>query len=352
MTKKLNTAVICFADGGGGMDMSAIKLAQQLVPYTEITIITRGGTFIEKQSFQHFNNIALHAIDFHSNFSLTLIIKVRKIIQNKKIKNVVFFGTREMKSLYFAFLKNDINLIMVHGTTRSTSKKNWFYKFLYQHIKYHVSISKHIVSNTLDIFPFGAHSQSKLIYNSVDVVERPYKKSNKLTLLHLGRVVHGKGQTDAITACEVLEKNNIDFRLNIVGELKDGYRKELLKFYNTCKYKNKIKFMCRSDNIYEYFENADIFLCPSYGEGLGNVFLEAFSTNIEVICYNNTVFPEFKALGFKFEAAEHLNIQDLKSKLLKVAQNLPKKRTTNNSSLARKIFSKQIKVDNYLQILQ
>lgn len=43
MTKKLNTAVICFADGGGGMDMSAIKLAQQLVPYTEITIITRGG---------------------------------------------------------------------------------------------------------------------------------------------------------------------------------------------------------------------------------------------------------------------------------------------------------------------
>lgn len=349
---KLNTAVICFSDGDGGMEMDAIKLAKKLSPYTKITLIAKAGSFIEKSKSEYSKGVDLYTIKFKYKFSFNVISKVRQLIQQKQIKNVIFLGASEMASLYFAFLGLDVNLIVRHGTTKSTSKKDWYHRLIYKNINYHVTISKHLKRNVNRIFPMGSHTKSVLIYNSVNTRDAPYNKPKKLTLLHVGRVVHGKGQTDAITACEILEQHNIDFAFNIVGNLSDDYKKEFLSFYNRCPYKEKINLIGHSNNIFQYFEEADIFLCPSHAEGLSNAILEAFSTNINIICYDNTVFPEFNKLGFKFEMARHLNIDDLKGKLLQMVQNLSKKRTTHNSTLVKKIFSSELNINNYMKILQ
>jgi glycosyltransferase involved in cell wall biosynthesis len=125
-----------------------------------------------------------------------------------------------------------------------------------------------------------------------------------------------------------------------------------MDFYNNCKYKNKIKLLGRFDDVFQFFETADIFFYPSYGEGLPNSFLEAISTDISIICYKNTVFPELGKLGFEFEMVDNLNVEDLKKKLLYMVQNLPKKRKNHNSNLAKKIFSPKVMIDKYLAILK
>lgn len=349
---KLNTAVICFSDGDGGMEMDAIKLAKKLSPYTKTTLIAKAGSFIEKSKSEYSKGVDLYTIKFKYKFSFNVISKVRQLIQQKQIKNVIFLGASEMASLYFAFLGLNINLIIRHVTTKSTLKKDWYHRLIYRDVSYYVGISKHLKNNINHIFPIGKHAESRLIYSSINAQCIPYNKSKKLTLLHVGRVVHGKGQTDAIAACEILQQYNIDFTFNIVGGLSDDYKKEFLNFYSKCQYKEKINLIGHSSNIYQYFEEADIFLCPSYGEGFGYIFLEAFFSDITIICYKNTVFPEFKELGFKLETVKHLNIDDLKDKLLHVAQNLSKKRVVHNSILAKKVFSLELEINNHMKILQ
>ncbi len=349
---KSNTAVMCFSDGGGGMDMDAIKLALKLAPYSKTTLVAKKGTFIEKRKSQYLNTVSLCTVNSNSKLSLNFILKIRSVLSQNNIKNVIFFGTSEILPLRFSFLNKDINFIISHGTTKSTPKQDFFHRFLYKNVNHHVSISKHLYKNVEKIFPFGPHTKSDLIYTPVITRELPYIKPKKVTLLHISRIVSGKGQTDAISACEILEKNKIDFEFKIVGEIASDYSEEFMNFYNSCKYKNKIKLLGRFDNIFQFFETADIFLFPSYGEGLSNSFIEALSTNINIICYNNTVFPEFQNMGFKFDMVDNLNVEKLKKKLLYVAQNLSKTRSQYNSNLTRKIFSPQVEVDKYLAILK
>lgn len=338
------------------MEIDAIKLAKKLSEYTKIIMIAKSGCFIDskKDDYVGFNDIKLETISFKSSLSLDIILNVRKIIKEYDIKNVIFFGASELKSLYFSFLELNVNLIVRHGTTKSRPKKDWFHRLIYSKVNYHVSICKHLENNVKYIIPFGKNTQSKLIYSSFNFDEPKQIEHNKLTLLHVGRIASGKGQIDAIEACEVLVKNNIDFEFNIVGGFDASYEKQFLDFYENCSYKDKIKLVGFTDNVESYLETADIFIFPSYGEGLSNAFMEALSNNLICIAYENTSFPELKDLGFYFEMCRNQNIEDLQKTLLETILNLEDKKNSAsiNHHLVRELFSLQNEMDQYMKILK
>lgn len=338
------------------MEIDAIKLAKKLSPYTPVTLIAKKGCFLEKEcsSYNGFNGLVLKGINFKSTLSLSIIIQTRKIIKEQKIRNIIFFGASELKSLYFAFLGLDINLIIRHGTTKSKPKKDWFHRLIYSKVNYHVSICKHLENNVNYIIPFGTKTQSKLIYSSFDFEKPKRVKHNKLTLLHVGRIARGKGQIDAIKACEILVKNGIDFEFNIVGGFDNSYDKEFLKFYENCAYKEKINLVGFTSDTNAYLQTADIFLFPSHGEGLSNSFLEALAQSLVCISYDNTSFPELRELGFYFEMCDNKNITDLQKILLDAASNLNDKANSAelNYVLTKKLFSLKDEICNYLEILK
>ena len=348
-------AVICLSPYSGGMEIDAIKLAKKLSSYSKVVMIARDGYFIEskKDDYVGFNNIRLETISFKSNFSLSIILNARKIIKKYNIKNVIFFGASELKSLYFSFLGLDINLIIRHGTTKSSPKKDWFHRLIYSDVSYHVSICKHLYNNVHYIIPFGKGTQAKLIYSSFDFKEPKYIKQDKLTLLHAGRIADAKGQIDAIKACEILVDNNIDFVFNIVGGFDDMFKDEFMTFYNTCKYKDKIKLVGFTNDVRSYIQKSDIFLFPSLGEGLSNAFLEAMSNNLVCLSYDNTSFPELKDLGLYFKMIKNKNIELLKKSLLSIAQNIEseKKSSSINNNLIKNLFSFDKEINSYMEIL-
>jgi len=353
---KKPTAIICLSPYSGGMELDAIKLAKKLSDSMPLILIAKQGCFIEKKCSKYFGSdgITLETLAFKSSISLAIIIQARKIVKKYNIKNVIFFGASELKSLYFAFLGLDVNLIVRHGTTKSRPKKDWFHKLIYSKVNCHVSISKHLKENVKYIIPFGKNTQSKLIYSSFefnDAVPKPHKK---LTLLHVGRIARGKGQIDALQACEILIKNNIDFVFNIVGGFDECYKEEFLNFYENYAYKNKINLAGFNDNIQQYLQTADIFLFPSHGEGFGNAFIEALANNLVCISYDNTIFPEFQSMGFFFEICENRNIEALQTKLLECVQNLQEKmeKSQKNISIVKEIFSEKKEIENYLKILK
>ena len=338
------------------MEMDAIKLAKKLSNYSQVIVIAKRNYFIDKKQadYSGHNGIKLETISFKSSLSLNIVLHVRSITHKHNIKNVIFFGASELKSLYFSFLGLDINLIVRHGTTKSRPKKDWFHRLIYSKVNYHISISKHLEENVKYIIPFGKNTQSKLIYSSFDFDEPADIKNDKLTLLHVGRIANGKGQIDAIKACEILVKNNVDFTLNIVGGLDDSYKKEFSTFYETCKYKEKINLVGFTSDVKLYLQTADIFLFPSHGEGLSNAFLEALSQKLVCVAYKNTSFPELKEMGLYFYMCENMDIQELQKTVLDIITNLENEKQNSNANyaLVKKLFSLEKEVNQYLTIIR
>ena len=347
--KKQPTAVICLSPNAGGMELDAMSFAKKLDPYIETILIIKENSFMHKKSEN--KSVTYETINFYKMFSPSIIINTRKIIRKYGIKNIIFFGASELRSLYFAFLGLDVNLIIRHSTTKSSPKKDWFHKLIYSDVNYHVSTSKHLERNVQHIIPFGKNSKSKMIYSSLSLEEPIHTDHDILTLVHTGRITDGKGQTDAILACKGLVDNNIDFKFNIVGGFEEDYEKEFLKFYENIPYKDKIHLIGFTNDVPSYLHSGDIFIFPSYGEGLSLSFREAIANNMICISYDNTSFPELKELGLEFSLVENKNIDKLTNTLLEIAQNINKHDNLNNYEVMKNEFSEKKELNHYFEIL-
>lgn len=352
LNRKNPTAIICLSPNSGGMEIDAIKLAKKLSSHTLITLIAKQDCFIanSKNDYIGYNSIELETIPFLFSISPSIIFRVRRIIQEKGIKNIIFFGASELKSLYFSFLGLNMNLIVRHGTNKSAPKKDWFHKLIYSDVHYHVAICKHLQKNVDFIIPFGQKSQSKLIYSSVNLPNCHPIKSDCFTLLNVGRIEARKGQADAIKACNILYEKGIDFHFYLAGGIAPKYHTIFMDFYNSLPYKDKITLVGHTPNVIDYYAKADLFLFPSYGEGLSNAFLEALSCGLECIAYDNTSFPELKELGLDFHLVENKNIDQLSHTLLHCAQN----RSINQGNITKiaEKFSTQAEIKQYLELLE
>lgn len=355
MINKQPTAIICLSHHSGGMEIDSIKLAKKLSPFMPITLIARTGCFIadSKDDYAGHNGIELETTSFRSSMSISIILDVRRIVQTKGIKNVIFFGASELKSLYFSFFGLNINLIVRHGTTKSKPKKDWFHRLIYSNVNYHVSICKHLQKNVEYIIPFGKNSQSILIYPSLGIKAVKEIPHDKLALLHVGRIADGKGQADAIEACRILYDHDIDFVFYLVGGFDEKYKSQFMAQYNTLPYKENIVLTGFTNNVQEYYAKADIFLFPSHGEGFGNAFVEALEYGLVCITYANTSFIEFKEMGLYFHLANNKEINDLSSKLLNICKNFKNEKELSqaNVSFVNNVFSINREVQQYLEIL-
>lgn len=348
-----NIAIFCPSANFGGMELDSIKLAKHLNPYCNIVLVTKKGGFIEQNFDKYFSkddSVVLESLSFKTLAFLNTISESKRIFKKYDIKNIIYFGTSKLRIVYFSLLGTNINLIARHGTTRRI-KKGFFNKLVYSRIDYHIAISKHLLENVRNIFPFGKDTKLLFIYPMIKPISLEKQNSEKLTILHTGRVVAGKGQVDAIKACEILVQNSIDFEFFLVGGYEDGYEEEFTKIYNSIEYKDKIKLIGFTNEVDKYLSKSDIFLFPSYGEGLGNSFLEALSANLKCISYDNTTFPEFKEMGLDFILVENKNIDKLKEELLKVAKNEIVFDLEKNKKIIETIFSQENEIKKYLEIL-
>lgn len=356
---KGNTAIICLSPYGGGMEMDAIKLARLLCDDINVTLFVKSHHFISQyyDDYMQGSKVSLETVSFRSAFSFAIIYKTRKLLRSKRIKNVIFFGASELRSLYFAFLGYNLNIIVRHGTTKNRSKKDWLHRLIYSRVNYHVAICRHLASNVKSIVPFGVNTLLKVIYPSLRQLPNLSHQKNKdklIHLLHVGRVADGKGQKEAIEACEILYKQGIPFELSCVGEIDRNYERYFKEFVSKKPYASSIKIIGFTNDVDRYYQKAQIFIFPSKGEGLSNSFIEALSYGLICICYNNTSFPELRQLGFSFLMAEDKNLEDLKGNTLKAIKLLEE---VNNysiveSDLAQKVFNPEREKSEYLEILQ
>lgn len=354
---KQKTAIICLSRVNGGMELASVKLARLLSNKVEIEFIARDNSYIldKKEHFENYN-IKVHQVTFSSNFSFNLIKSVREILINNKIKNVIFLGASEMKSLYFATLGLDINFIIRQGSKKTTSKKDILHKLFYSNVNYFVGNCEYMKQNIIDILPVAKNAQVKRIYSSLrlekDILFKEF--NGKINLVHVGRIHPGKGQFEAIKACDILYKNNFDFNLKFLGDIQDkNYFEKMNDYIETLEYKSKIEFVGYTSEVKKYLQKSDVFIFPSLGEGMSNAIIESLGFGLIPIIYNDTSSPEFKDLGFHIHLTSQNSIEELEKIVLNVAKNLKeeKEKAIQNHYKALEIFALLREQKEYLKLL-
>ena len=357
---KKKVAIMCFSSGSGGMELDAIKLACLLCKEMEVALFCKEGEFIHHSHQGVTRDYSLEPVAFSSRvFSLSMLLRVRSLIKQYSFNNVVFFGASELKTLYFSFLGFDINLLIRHGTTKSKAKSDWFHRLIYSRVNYHIALSKHLLNNVKYIIPVTGKVSYEIIYPSYETVSETeplikHERKDKLYITHVGRVVSGKGQVDAVRACKQLYNKGIDFQFDILGGLEGDEYEELLKAeIGTGDFSRRIHLRGHVTNVNEYLQATDIFLFPSSGEGMANAFIEAMHFAAVCIVYDNTVFPEFVEMGFYEHLVKDGDVDALSQTLINVAMDIDneKQRSKVNIRLTKEYFQVERELSDWREVL-
>ena len=158
----------------------------------------------------------------------------------------------------------------------------------YYNLKYYKNC-QYLVCNTRDICNYViAHGwpahKVRYIPNFVDEVKSPAIGRSKLDtplnvplIVSVGRLHHNKAIDILIAAMAEVE----GAYLWIVG--KGPEEKKLIKLVNELDLQDRVRFLGWQDNVSSIYAAADIFVCPSRHEPLGNVVLEAWAQEIPVV---------------------------------------------------------------------
>lgn len=134
---------------------------------------------------------------------------------------------------------------------------------------------------------------------------KKFKKVNKIKnntkiLLNVGQFIPRKNQKFLIKIMKFLPDN---FKLILCGPLVSRgnkkyrdleYFKEIVDYIKSNKLTKKIILVPKYVNIIKYFKKTDIYLMPSYDEGLGNTLIESLASGIPVIA--NSSEPSFREI--------------------------------------------------------
>lgn len=130
---------------------------------------------------------------------------------------------------------------------------------------------------------------NEVVYTGIDLRDFPfnesYKKDSSLKMISIGRPHWKKSYQDAIRACAILKKKNIDFEYTIVG---GSGNEELLFLVDHLDLKEEIKITGRisQKEVYSLMTESSILVVSSVEEGLPNVLVEAMALGIPVLSTN------------------------------------------------------------------
>lgn len=255
-------------------------------------------------------------VEFH-NVSIPRKVSVRKfifatrsirkvIIDNKyqlvnsNNRNASFLTRLAMLTMPFSGVKN---IYTARGMYFHDSQHRvaylltyWLEVFLLFFTDLILSQSKEDVSK-LSQNPFVNSSKLKVINNGIDEVKFSIDKINYLDLklngfivCTTGRISNGKGLEDLLESFSIFSKFHPNCTLLLIGGVlyseHDNLLSNFLEKANQLNVREKIFITGLVDNVQDYLSKADVYIHPSYREGVPRSILEAMSLEKIVIATN------------------------------------------------------------------
>ena len=207
---------------------------------------------------RHIKLIHIHVAIKGSFFRKYIVFKIAKLFHKKIIFNV--------HPIDFVNFYNKVNIVIQKMITEALNKSDLI-----------LVLSGTIKSEVANICQ---NRNIKILYNPVIVKEFRYKESETINVLFLGKLCKEKGVYDIIEASKLVKSPNI--KINLYG---DGDIEEFEKLIKENNLQEKIKIMgwISGREKDEALNNSDIFILPSYSEGLPMSILEAMAIGLPII---------------------------------------------------------------------
>jgi glycosyltransferase involved in cell wall biosynthesis len=173
------------------------------------------------------------------------------------------------------------------------------------------------IPNGVDVAQF---SEASDLYNGDDIVKIGF----------CGRVEKVKGLNVLIQAISLLSLENKD-KLEVIVAGNGSHIPALKDLATSLGVADKFKFIGLVEDVPAYLESIDLYVQPSYAEGLSNSVLEAMSAALPVIASKisgNTDLVNNEITGYLFDSADAQQLSE-KIKMLVLNKNLRLKMGAN-----------------------
>ena len=153
-------------------------------------------------------------------------------------------------------------------------------------------IVSHLKVNNPKVAYSSLEKNHTKFYSEVEITKDFKNEINITSTLWLTKsTIKRKGLFECLDALELLSQKN--FQYFIIGKKGDGYE-ELKKKIETMKIKNKVKILndISTDEKNNILMSTDLYLQPSYFEGLGNAVIEAMARGCVPLVSRFSAQPE------------------------------------------------------------
>ena len=173
--------------------------------------------------------------------------------------------------------------------------------------------------------------------------------NTSLKIIYVGWLEKEKGIRELVESFNELCNSGLDIQLILIG---DGSLKKYLEDFgvkNNLKNKLLLKGWLPKNKIMEYLSKADIFVLPSWQEGMPNALIEALASGLPSITTSVGVIPDYLINNKSALIVEPKNANKLKKSIENLINdnNLRKKLSKNGLFVAKKNFSTKRSLDNF-----
>lgn len=344
----------------GGAESNFIKIATELHSRgykINLIVVKDNGPLIE--ILKPILNSYL-VLDFTKPiFFLSRVIKYKKFVRENRIDVVFNLGLKV--ELYSRIFSKVFGIKKVVSNIRSTDDwRKWYHTALDRITQFGVDIW---VSNSiagLDSFVKREKidlSRTRVIYNYIEDFEVNFSDINieKFDTVNIGilsNIKEGKGFDDLILIVKKLQTYNIKKFKFIVGgrDLTNG------RIIEKCIENNvlvSINFLGYVDDKELFFQNIDIFLLPTYWEGLPTSILESMYYGKPVISTKVGGIPELISHGYNGLLSTPGDIETFEEHIIKLcnSSSLYNMFRSNSIGILDSKFTKSRILDKWIEVL-
>jgi len=265
----------------GGESQTLLLIKQQLSEGYELTVVA---------------NPKSPLVDKLKGLTVTLVLTTHFTLKHQKsiTASCQLIHVHEGRAIYWAWLQSLLHDIPYIVTRRIDNplKNKLLSRLAYSRATFLVGLSDAITkqlarryeATKIEKIPSSPVSYP-LVPTSITAIKEQF--TGKFVVLQASNLLTHKGHQTTIEAAYRIEKLDPNIQFVFLG---DGDQMQALKAQASAL--NNISFMGKQRNMGDWFASADLFIHPSYSEGLGSVILEAMQAGLAVVASNAGGIPD------------------------------------------------------------
>ena len=211
--------------------------------------------------------------------------RIRKLIKKEQIDTVIAVDILRMQVVLPAIIGLRINLIAWEHFNFNVNQWGNIAKMRQRAARYCDAVVT-LTERDKECWLRGTNHKSQIITiaNPCPFPVQEYVKKNTKTVLAVGRLTHEKGYDMLLEAWVQVTKVMPDWRLKIVGE--GRARDTLTEFIKKNHLTDSVELVGNTDDVGQYYQQAEILCLSSRFEGFGMVLIEALAFGLPIVSFD------------------------------------------------------------------